>query len=66
MLKCSQFAEYALGLKLWDRQKEIVDEYFDGTKTHGVWALGRRCVTGDTLIATDQGNVEIKELAERG
>lgn len=66
MLKCSQFAEYALGLTLWDKQKEIVDEYFNGTKTHGVWALGRRCVTGDTLISTDQGDVKIAELAERG
>ena len=49
MLKCSQFAEYALGLTLWDKQKEIVDEYFNGTKTHGVWALGRR--SGKTLLA---------------
>lgn len=49
MLKCSQFAQHALGLELWPRQREIIDSYFGGSVTHGVWALGRRA--GKTLLS---------------
>jgi len=50
MLTTSQFAEHVLKLKLWEKQREILDSYFGGKKTHAVWALGRRC--GKTLMAS--------------
>ena len=49
-LKCSDFAKLVLQLELWPEQKRILDSYFDGDKTHAVWALGRRC--GKTLMAS--------------
>ena len=66
MLKCSHFAQYALKLELWPKQQEIIDSYFGGPVTHGVWALGRRCVVADTLVATSNGMVEIGSLAGSG
>ena len=38
----SEFAQHALGLQLWDKQKEILDKLFRDKITHGVWCLGRR------------------------
>lgn len=49
-LKCSDFAKLVLQVELWPEQKRILDSYFDGDKTHAVWALGRRC--GKTLMAS--------------
>jgi hypothetical protein len=48
-IKCSDFARHALKLPLWDKQADILDEFFHGGKTHAVWALGRR--SGKTLMA---------------
>lgn len=48
-LRCSEFAEHALQLKLWPKQKQIVNELFEDNITHGVWCLGRR--SGKTLLA---------------
>jgi hypothetical protein len=42
MLKCSEFAEHALGLTLWPKQKEILDDLFENKINHAVWCLGRR------------------------
>jgi intein/homing endonuclease len=63
---CSDFAEHALGLTLWPKQKQIVNELFEDNITHGVWCLGRRCVVADTLVATSAGLVEIGSLAGTG
>lgn len=41
-LSCSDFAQHALGLSLWDKQKEILDELFEDKINHAVWCLGRR------------------------
>ncbi len=41
-LKCSDFAQYALGLDLWPGQKEILDDLFENNINHAVWCLGRR------------------------
>ena len=49
VISCSDFSRHALGLKLWDKQAEILDDFFDDGKTHAVWALGRR--SGKTLMA---------------
>jgi len=38
-----------LALQLWDKQKEIVEEFWSGDFSVGVWALGRR--SGKTLMA---------------
>jgi hypothetical protein len=49
MLKCSEFAQHALGLELWPRQRSIVDNLFEDRINHAVWCLGRR--SGKTLLA---------------
>jgi hypothetical protein len=41
-LRCSDFAKHALGLDLWDKQKEILDNLFEQKINHAVWCLGRR------------------------
>jgi hypothetical protein len=41
-LKCSDFAQHALGLDLWPGQKEILDDLFENNINHAVWCLGRR------------------------
>jgi hypothetical protein len=38
-----------LALQLWDKQKEILEEFWSGDFSVGVWALGRR--SGKTLMA---------------
>lgn len=48
-LKCSEFAKHVLGLDLWDKQKEIVDELFEEKINHAVWCLGRR--SGKSTLA---------------
>jgi len=49
-LSCSDFAQHALGLTLWPKQKQIVDELFEKNISHGIWCLGRR--SGKTLLAS--------------
>jgi Phage terminase-like protein, large subunit len=41
-LSCSNFAKHALGLDLWPKQKEILDDLFENKINHAVWCLGRR------------------------
>ena len=41
-LSCSDFAKHALGLDLWPKQKEILDDLFENKINHAVWCLGRR------------------------
>ena len=41
-LRCSEFAEHALGLTLWDKQKQILNNLFENKINHAVWCLGRR------------------------
>jgi hypothetical protein len=48
-LRCSDFAQHALGLTLWDRQKQILDNLFEQNINHAIWALGRR--SGKTFMA---------------
>jgi hypothetical protein len=38
-----------LALQLWDKQKEILEEFWNGDFSVGVWALGRR--SGKTLMS---------------
>jgi hypothetical protein len=42
MLSCSQFAHHVLGLDLWPKQSEILDNIFQDKINHAVWCLGRR------------------------
>ena len=49
MLLCSDFAQHALKLKLYPKQAEILDSFFNGGFTQATWALGRR--SGKTLMA---------------
>ena len=42
MLRCSEFARHALGLELWPKQEEILNDLFEGKINHAVWCLGRR------------------------
>jgi len=48
-LSCSDFAQHALGLTLWDRQKQILDNLFEQNINHAIWALGRR--SGKTFMS---------------
>ena len=41
-LRCSEFAEHALGLSLWPKQKQILNNLFENKINHAVWCLGRR------------------------
>jgi len=49
IISCSDFAQHALGLTLWDRQKQILDNLFEQNVNHAIWALGRR--SGKTFMA---------------
>lgn len=42
MLSCSDFAQHALGIDLWPKQKEILDNLFSRKISHSIWAMGRR------------------------
>jgi hypothetical protein len=42
MLRCSEFARHALGLELWPKQQQILNELFEGKISHAIWCLGRR------------------------
>jgi phage terminase large subunit-like protein len=48
-LRCSDFAQHALGVELWDKQKEILDNLFESNINHAIWALGRR--SGKTFMS---------------
>lgn len=48
-LSCSQFAKHALGVELWPKQREILDNLFEKNINHAIWALGRR--SGKTFMA---------------
>lgn len=48
-LSCSDFAKHALGVELWDKQKEILNSLFQNNVNHAIWALGRR--SGKTFCA---------------
>ena len=48
-LSCSDFAQHALGVELWPKQKQILNSLFEDNITHAVWALGRR--SGKTFMA---------------
>ena len=41
-LSCSDFAQHALGIDLWPKQREILDDLFDNNISHSIWAMGRR------------------------
>ena len=41
-LACSDFAQHALGIDLWPKQREILDDLFDNNISHSIWAMGRR------------------------
>jgi hypothetical protein len=41
-LRCSDFAQHVLGLSLWAKQKEILNDLFENKINHAVWCLGRR------------------------
>ena len=65
-LSCSDFAQHALGIDLWPKQREILDDLFENNISHSIWAMGRRCVTADTLVATGKGLIEIGSIAGQG
>ena len=48
----TKFSEdkYLLNQLLWEKQKEILESFWNGNYTKGVWALGRR--SGKTLMAS--------------
>ena len=48
-LTCSQFAKHALGVELWAKQQEILDNLFENNINHAIWALGRR--SGKTFMS---------------
>jgi hypothetical protein len=48
-LSCSQFAEHALKVPLWPKQREILDGLFEQNVSHAIWAMGRR--SGKTFMA---------------
>jgi len=48
-LSCSDFAKHALGVELWPKQQEILDNLFDKNINHAIWVLGRR--SGKTFMA---------------
>ena len=48
-LKCSEFAKHALGVELWPKQQEILDNLFEKNINHAIWALGRR--SGKTFMS---------------
>ena len=41
-LSCSDFAQHALGIDLWPKQREILDDLFENNISHSIWAMGRR------------------------
>lgn len=48
-LRCSEFAHHALGVELWPKQQEILNNLFEKNINHAIWALGRR--SGKTFCA---------------
>lgn len=48
-LRCSEFAQHALGVTLWPKQQEILDGLFEKGISHAIWAMGRR--SGKTFMA---------------
>lgn len=42
MLRCSEFSKHVLGLELWPKQQQILNQLFEEKINHGVWCLGRR------------------------
>ena len=48
-LRCSDFAKHALGIELWPKQQEILDNLFEKNINHAIWVLGRR--SGKTFMA---------------
>jgi hypothetical protein len=48
-LSCSDFAHHALGIELWPKQKEVLNNLFERNVNHAIWALGRR--SGKTFMA---------------
>jgi hypothetical protein len=49
MLKPSDFSRHAIGVELWPKQQEILDNLFADNVNHAIWALGRR--SGKTFMA---------------
>lgn len=49
MLRCSDFAQHALGVELWPRQQSILNNLFENKTSHAIWAMGRR--SGKTFMA---------------
>jgi hypothetical protein len=49
MLRCSDFAQHALGVELWPRQQRILNNLFENKTSHAIWAMGRR--SGKTFMA---------------
>lgn len=49
VLRCSEFAKHALGVKLWPRQEKILNGLFENKINHAIWAMGRR--SGKTFMA---------------
>jgi hypothetical protein len=48
-LRCSDFAKHALGVTLWPRQEQILNDLFEKDIRHAIWAMGRR--SGKTFMA---------------
>jgi len=48
-LRCSEFARHALGVELWPKQRQILDNLFENNINHAIWALGRR--SGKTFMS---------------
>lgn len=48
-LRCSDFAQHALGIELWPKQQQILNNVFENNVTHAIWSMGRR--SGKTFMA---------------
>jgi hypothetical protein len=48
-LRCSDFAQHALGVELWPKQRQILNNLFEDRISHAIWAMGRR--SGKTFMA---------------
>ncbi len=63
-ISISQFARdpNLLNLPLWDKQQQILEEFWNGNYTLAVWALGRR--SGKTLMAAVTATYAATMLAD--
>lgn len=64
MIDIVEFAEdpNLLNLKLWEKQKEILQSFWEGSYRTGVWALGRR--SGKTLMSATVATYAATILAD--